>query len=199
MEHAFQELGQSVAGGLAAILAAAFLLEGFLGYKLLRVWIAITGFGVGFLIGVFVFEQQPFWVGGSVAIGIGCALIAFFFYKVGIFFQAAIVTGGLALALLVALAGGNSGALVIFSAIIGIGAGMTAVVCIRPFVILTTGIPCGLAGGVLLLPIFGMYNGIAMIFVGLLMAVVCCVVQFKTTVDGGTIIPLPERRKEKTE
>lgn len=187
-------LAQSIAGGIAAILAAFFLVEGFLGYKLFRVWIAITGFGVGFLIGVFVFEHQSFWVGGSIVIGLGCALIAFFFYKVGVFFQAGIMVGGLVLVL---TAGGhmNSGSFFL-PALVGILAGVLAVFFIRPFVILTTAIPGGLVGGALLPAVFGFANGTVMLLLGLVMAVACCVVQFKTTTDGRTLTIPPAENKE---
>lgn len=188
MAQILQELGQSVMGGVAFLVAAAFLVEGFLGYKLFRVWIAITGFGVGFLIGVFVFEQQSFWVGGSIVIGLGCALLAFFFYRVGVFFQCGVMVGLLTILLMGPEA-------MIVGAVFGILAGIAAVMFVRPFVILTTGIPGGLVGGALLPAAFGLVNGGIMVFMGLCMAVACCVVQFRTTEDGRTLIMPPEENK----
>ncbi len=123
------------------------LLFCFFGYKGLKFFVALGGFLIGALIGIFVAvtSRTPFptFLVVIIVVGIIVALISFFLYKIGVFLTVAVSVGGTVFALLSEPAGGTLAAVVAIAA--GILVAVLAVKHIRTVVIWVSGLAGGLA------------------------------------------------------
>ena len=117
------------------------ILQCFLGYRLLKVWVAIIGFIIGFLLGLIITmavgSNIPAWLPFVIGIGAGIvmALVAYKLYLVGVFIYAALLVFGLVYQ--IPVSGKNWQIVLLVAAIAaGIAAGILAVRFSRPLIIL---------------------------------------------------------------
>lgn len=130
-------------GVMGMIMLIFALLNCFLGYRLMKLWIAVIGFCIGLLAGVglaSIFTENS-WIllAAAVVGGILIALIAFKVYLVGVFLYGAIVAYGLIVGLIGQDKWWSLAVCVIFALLVGI----LAVNYVRPSIIITTAISGG--------------------------------------------------------
>lgn len=80
----------AVVMGIFGIVLVFGILNCVLGYRLLRFWVMLFGFGAGAFAGLFVvrsmgIEDKMVYLGAMVGIGIAVGVVAFLIYKLGIF------------------------------------------------------------------------------------------------------------------
>ena len=145
-----QNLGQIGKGFLIAALVTG-LLNGFLGYKLLRLWVTVVGLIVGGVGGLYVgyriLDLDMILIvilAGAAALVLAAA--AFYIYKGGIFLLCAAI--GLAVGIYVIHP--RSSLSFFICLMIAAGVGVLGVAFVKPIVIVTTSIQGGLAAGVAL-------------------------------------------------
>lgn len=118
----------------------------FLGYKLMKIWIAVAGFVLGFVLGdaVCAFLKVEsfgvFFLIGAV-VGIALAILSFKLYKAGVFLLGAVLGGGITLLVL----GTATWWYILAIIFAGIAIGALAVVAAKPVVILSSSISGGLS------------------------------------------------------
>ncbi len=146
---------------IAIVLGLAQLLWG---YKLLRFWIAVQGFGIGGVIGsliaIFVFFRSR----GSVGMVMGLILIlvcavlgaflAYMLYKVGVFLQC-FACGFLVALVLFGVLFHSMGFATVLGFMAGVALGVLGVFLTKPMFIITTSVTGGLNCGMALGTIFG--------------------------------------------
>ncbi len=145
-----QNLGQIGKGFLIAALVTG-LLNGFLGYKLLRLWVTVVGLIVGGVGGLYVgyriLDLDMILIvilAGAAALVLAAA--AFYIYKGGIFLLCAAI--GLAVGIYAIHP--RSSLSFFICLMIAAGVGVLGVAFVKPIVIVTTSIQGGLAAGVAL-------------------------------------------------
>ena len=176
LEATLQDSLRGILGDAAAVLvvfgAVFSLLNCFLGYRLVKLWSALCGFAVGWVAAFAVSMHFLANAGVSAVIGIAAGLllggIAFFLYKAGVFFLCVGLIPIQWLAIVLGLA-------------LGIAVGVLAMKFMREVLIFTTAISGGMNAANALLPVFGLQNAAAALIVGLALAVLGIVVQWKTT------------------
>ncbi len=180
MQQTLQQITEQTQLVVAAIGGIVALANCFFGYKLRRVWIALSGFFIGLAIGCGL--SLLFGANAGVALLIGLAagvlvgLVAMKLYKVGIFllcFGAGyLFFAGLVpidwLAWVLGVAG-------------GVLVGVLAVRFFRTAVILSTGIGYGMSAAQMLLSVFGVTSLAIVLPAGIVLALAGVVTQFATT------------------
>ena len=118
----------------------------FFGYKLMKVWIAVAGFVLGFVLGDVVCALLKvesfgvFFLIGAV-VGIALAIVSFKLYKVGIFLLGGVLGGGIATLVL----GTQEWWHILVAVLIGLAVGALTVLASKPVVILASSISGGLS------------------------------------------------------
>lgn len=118
----------------------------FLGYKLMKVWITVAGFVLGFLLGdvmcalLHVKNFGVFFFIGTV-VGIALAIVSFKLYKAGVFLLGAVLGGGISALVL----GTQEWWHILVAVLIGSAVGALAVVAVKPVVIFSSAISGGLS------------------------------------------------------
>lgn len=158
----------------------------FLGYKLMKLWIAVAGFILGFVLGdavcalLKVESFGVFFLIGAV-VGIALAILSFKLYKVGIFLLGAVLGGGITLLVL----GTATWWYILAIIFAGIAIGALAVVAAKPVVIFSSSISGGLsalqsAGALFALSALTGSASTIILWGGVALAVAGVVVQFIT-------------------
>ncbi len=171
---------------LTGILAVFFLLECLLGYKLMRLWIALAGFLIGFALGAGI--SGTLIPTGDYAVLlvllIGCvtglitALAANKLYRGGVFIM---VLWSVFLAISGAFAGNLKWVGILLGIGFGILAAMLALRFMRPWIILSTAVSGGFCASQLFLSLFKVDQLPAMLGLGLLFTILGLVIQARTT------------------
>lgn len=156
------------------------LLNCFFGYKLIKVWAAIAGFLLGWVIGFFAALYFLENVGACALIGVVagvlCGLAAFFVYRVGVFLFCFFQGLSLCLALIPSWPGAVVGL------IVGIALGVLAMKFLREVLILSSAVGGGMNASTGLFSLFGyLGNPLLMWVVGIALAAAGAFVQWKTT------------------
>lgn len=173
--------GMSTAISLIFVIVAIFnLIQCFFGLKLFKLMTTIVGGFVGFLLGILVGL-----ILGSVGSGLRILLpvftvaftlaggyIAFKVYKIGVF----IYTGFLPAIIFMLLARSPVAGIIAY-----IIFGILGVLLARPYIIVITAIPSGLAAGSAIMGVFHIYNPAAGLLVGIVLAIVGFLYQWNTT------------------
>lgn len=154
----------------------AGLLNCFLGYKLLRLWVTVVGLVAGGLVGLFVSYRvlhADFIVMAVIAgvAALALAAVAFYIYKAGIF----LLCAGVGMALCLYLIHPRSSMTFFICMLISVGIGVLGVVFVKPIVIVTTSVQGGLMAGAALAPLihvgdtfYGKFLGVGIAALGLL-------------------------------
>lgn len=185
-----ESFADQAAGLMTGLLAVFFLLQCLFGYKLMRLWISVVGFLIGFALGAGISgllipkEDYALFlvVVIGLAVGVPAALIANKLYRVGVFFM---ILCPVFLAVSGLFDGGEKwlGWVGILLGVgIGILAGLLSLRFMRAWIILSTALSGGLCSAQLFLELFRVDAVPAVLGLGLLLALVGLVVQFKTTV-----------------
>lgn len=166
----------------AAVAMLVFgLINCFLGYKLLKLWVTVLGFAAGSVLGFFGVKQfvtDQILAASVVALiaGVVIALIAYRIYLAGIF----IVCWTVGFSLCNLLLQPKSSAPFFLCLLVGFGIGVLGVKFVGPVVILTTGIQGGIFSGVSLGTIFGIGEIGVQLAAGIVIAVLGVTFQFLT-------------------
>ena len=158
----------------------------FFGYKFLRVFITVIGFlaglGIGYLIGVRVGANDIVkWI-LAVVIAIALAAVSFFIYKAGVF----LVTFFVVLALVFQLCEKLPAPWPpVIAVIVGLAAGILAVIFVRPVVIITSGLCGGMSFSMALVSDLikwqSSYSQVVVFALGLAIGILGILFQFKTS------------------
>lgn len=191
----FDRFGISLADNMSLIMlifaAVLGILHCLLGYKLLRLWIALFGFFVGFRftwLGLERLRVNPS-TGLVIALiaGVAMCLAAALAFKIGIFLFSATVGGFVALYIMtefVRYFDDQRTVMYIFVIAIGLAVGGIAVHFMRPILIVVTAIAGGIVAGTSLAVIVKMTEHINLFMAGgLLIALLGILFQFATTKD----------------
>ena len=144
----YQRLQQPMTNEIMIILAVILvfgLLNCFLGYRMLRFWVMLAGFGAGALAALYVAGRlfpgtdHVLQLGAAVAGGILVALIALLIYKAGLF----VLGAGLGISISIYLVHPTSSALFFLCILIGVVLGSLAVRFSREVLIIGTSIAGG--------------------------------------------------------
>ena len=132
----------------------------FWGYKLLKFWVSLAGFAVGFVlgaaVGIVLQGEMPVIIGVVLAAGVIFACLAFFFYKVGIFLFVGVMGYGLVTTLLNGWSETeNAWWIMVLAVAAGILAEALAVKFIRMMVILSTSVNGGATLAFTICPMIG--------------------------------------------
>ena len=179
-----------LSSGIAAMVCTVSLifglLEGFFGYKIMKLMFAVTGFIGGGLLGmalyIYLIGSTPQDVGPAVLCGILAGVaVAYLLYKVyliGVFFSNAAL-----MFLLGILLCGTEQSDLILSAACGVVVGVLAVKFVRIWVIAVSGVSGGMAAGPALMGLLGQYQAGPAMLAGVVLAILGILYQWKTT-DG---------------
>lgn len=140
-----QELNMFAMAIFAVILGFG-VMNCFFGYRLLRFWVMLFGFGLGAVGGAFVVyyvgvTEKMYYLAGMVVVGLLLGAIAFFSYRAGIF----LLCAGSGMLLSIYVLHPTSSAVFFACVLIGIGLGCLGLKYCREVIIVVT----SLAGGVL--------------------------------------------------
>lgn len=173
-----------VAAGISIVIA---LLHCFLGYRLLKVWISVIGFLIGFLVSFgtamhFLDDKTGICVLIGIALGVAVAFLAYKVYLLGVF----LLCGGMTMAAVYLFMTGNWPGLeswipLLVSGLSGVLAGVLSVMFTKPLIILTTGINGGLSAGTMIFEVLGIVNPVAQWILCAVIAAAGTVVQFVTS------------------
>lgn len=133
------------------------ILNCILGYRLLRFWMLLFGFGIGVTAGFAVvytsgISDRTIYMIAMVAMGVVLAIIAFLIYRVGIF----VLGAGIGLALSIYILHPTTSAVFFLCILIGVGLGLLAMRYAREVIIVGTSILGGVMGGLSLAKLGGM-------------------------------------------
>lgn len=162
----------------------------FFGYKLMKFWIAVAGFMLGFVLGDVICSLLKvesfgiFFLIGAV-VGIVLAIVSFKLYKAGIFLLGAVLGGGISALVL----GTQEWWHILVAVLIGLAVGSLAVVAVKPVVIFSSAISGGLstlqtAGALFLLDTLTTSASTIILVGGIVLAAAGIVVQFMTNKKG---------------
>lgn len=155
----------------------------FFGYKLMKFWIAVAGFVLGFVLGDVICALLKvesfgiFFLIGTVA-GIVLAILSFQLYKAGIFLLGAVLGGGITLLVL----GAATWWYILAAVFVGIAVGALAMVAVKPVVIFSSAFSGGLSALQAAGALFGFAAGYPTVVTigGIMLAILGMVVQFIT-------------------
>ncbi len=170
-----QNLGQ-IGRILLMVVLVAGLLNCFLGYKLLRLWVTLVGLIVGGIGGFFVGYRYldldmilNVILAGVAALVVAAA--AFYIYKAGIF----LLCGAIGMVIGIYVIHPRSSLAFFICLMIAVGVGALGIVFVKPIVIVTTAVQGGLTAGLALVQllylqqtIYGDLLGIGIVVLGLL-------------------------------
>lgn len=184
----YMEIAKAAAAMTTAFAVCKLLfgiLNCFLGYKLLKLWVALCGFFTGFTAGMIVLgrlteKNQVIWW-GALGIGAVCGLIAYEIYLVGVFMLGWLMTvsAGFSLGRIFSSGDKEKIFLLVVGAIVGIVVGVLLVKFSRPSIILLTGISGGISTGVGLFQILQWDNPLYMLVAGGCLALCGILTQWK--------------------
>lgn len=145
-----QNLGQ-IGRGLLLVVLVAGLLNCFLGYKLLRLWVTVVGLIVGGVGGIYVgyriFHLDMILI--AILAGVAALVLAaaaFYIYKGGIF----LLCAAIGLAISIYLIHPRSSLAFFICLMAAVGVGVLGVIFVKPIVIVTTSVQGGLTAGMAL-------------------------------------------------
>lgn len=183
---------------ISAFMAILALAVCFFGYRLIKVWVSIIGFIVGWILSfplcsliiaqvhngnmLFVSVFRPLIVFVMIGLGMLGGFLAFKIYKVGVF----ILSGFIPALLVMLFVGGDNGG-ILLSFIVFIVLGIIGVLLTRPYLIGMTSIGYGLIAGQAVLATFRVDNVGASILVGAVIATLGFIYQWKTTKPQGAV------------
>ena len=174
--------------GLAAgIGIAAALLNCFFGYRLMKVWISIIGFLIGFIGGYSLFfyllpGRTGVCILAAIVAGLLVGFAAYKVYLLGVF----LLCGGMTMASVYLFMAGTWSGLenwifLLVSLLAGALVGVLAVMFTKPVIILSTGISGGFTAGAMIFQVLGIVNPAARWGVCAVIAVGGVAVQFLTS------------------
>lgn len=168
---------REISVGIAVMVFLFSSIQCFFGYKLTKLWIAISGFFlfglIGLGIGIASGSKDGAIVWALVFAIIG-AFIAFKLYQIGVFILAFI--GGLVMGVLIFNA-------ISFGVVLGVILGVLSIILMKPVIIISTAIPAGMAAGNSLITIFGSNSKGLGIALGVVYAIAGIIVQWITNKD----------------
>lgn len=175
------DISQGTAAVLSVIGVAAALASCFFGYRLMKFWIACTGFILGaaishFCARIFIDTEWIIWV-VTLVIGAIVAMVAFNLYLAGVF----ILCGGLTYLVVYQIFKPAQWWAILICVIAAFLVGTLAVTFVRPVTILSTAIQGGVSAMGSMLPFFKVENSMVIMGAGLVVAVVGIIFQFATT------------------
>lgn len=146
-----------IATGLFGVLLVFGIINCILGYRLLRFWMMLFGFGIGAGLGLFGAyrsgtEEKTIYIAAMAAAGVALAIVAFLIFKAGIF----ILGAGLGLTLSIYLIHPTSSFTFFVCLLIGVGLGVVAMRYEREVIIVGTSLLGGVLTGVSLAKLGGM-------------------------------------------
>ena len=149
LQH-LEQIGKS----FLIVVAVLGLLNCFLGYKLLRLWVTVVGLAVGgiggLLAGYRFLHADP--IVSVIIAGVAALILAglaFYIYKAGIF----LLCAGVGLAICIYVIHPRSSVVFFICLLVSVGIGALGVVFVKPIVIVTTSIQGGLAAGAAIVPL----------------------------------------------
>lgn len=165
------------------------LLTVFFGYKLMKVWISLSGFFIGFILGAViagVFKASvPVLLIVALVAAILFAIVAFFFYKLGIFVFIGMASFIAVTNFINTIYSGNQTWLVaVIGIIIGILVGILAVKFVRPVFILTSAISGAITLATTICPLLHLTSWVVMLITAAVIAVLGILWQFSSTGKG---------------
>ena len=179
-------LPSGAAGVFAVLTLVIALLQCFMGYKLLKLWVTLAGAAIGVIIGiivgnVFIKNATATTVLALVLLLVG-GFLAFKVYKAGVFLLCGLTVYVLVMGILMSAAGTDAvWWMEVISIIAGIVAGILGVKFMRVFIILSTAIPNGLSAGASLMTMLKITGQVQIVIVGVVLAALGTLVQFVTT------------------
>lgn len=146
-----------IATGLFAVLLVFGIINCILGYRLLRFWMMLFGFGIGAGLGLFGIyrlgtQDKTIYLAAMVAAGVVLAIVAFLIFKAGIF----ILGAGLGLTLSIYVIHPTTSFTFFVCLMIGVGLGVVAMRYEREVIIVGTSLLGGVLTGVSLAKLGGM-------------------------------------------
>ncbi len=147
----------TVMKGIFGILLVFGILNCVLGYRLLRFWVMIFGFGAGALAGLFLaksmgVEDKTIYLGVMLGVGIALGIISFLVYKLGIF----ILGAGIAWTLSIYILHPTTSAVFFVCILLGVAVGTLGVRYAKEVIIVGTSLLGGVIGGFSLSKLGGM-------------------------------------------
>ncbi len=179
-------LPSGAAGVFGVLTLVIALLQCFMGYKLLKLWVTLAGAAIGVIIGiivgnVFIKNATATTVLALVLLLVG-GFLAFKVYKAGVFLLCGLTVYVLVMGILMSAAGTDAvWWMEVISIIAGIVAGILGVKFMRVFIILSTAIPNGLSAGASLMTMLKITGQVQIVIVGVVLAALGTLVQFVTT------------------
>ena len=179
-------LPSGAAGVFGVLTLVIALLQCFMGYKLLKLWVTLAGAAIGVIIGiivgnVFIKNATATTVLALVLLLVG-GFLAFRVYKAGVFLLCGLTVYVLVMGILMSAAGTDAvWWMEVISIIAGIVAGILGVKFMRVFIILSTAIPNGLSAGASLMTMLKITGQVQIVIVGVVLAALGTLVQFVTT------------------
>lgn len=179
-------LPSGAAGVFGVLTLVIALLQCFMGYKLLKLWVTLAGAAIGVIIGiivgnVFIKNATATTVLALVLLLVG-GFLAFKVYKAGVFLLCGLTVYVLVMGILMSAAGTDAvWWMEVISIIAGIVAGILGVKFMRVFIILSTAIPNGVSAGASLMTMLKITGQVQIVIVGVVLAALGTLVQFVTT------------------
>ena len=199
IRETFDQLGTTIHIGLTAV-ALLFLLLGCLtGYKLARFFMAVTGFAIGMIVGYIVAAKIIGLSGitvplATVAGGILIAAMAYWVYRAGIFLLCFVFAFTSAATVLPF----TNDIQFFLCTLVGFAVGALSQKYIRPVIIMTSAVVCGMLGGSTAIKLAALLDlglptskGVT-ILAGIVLSVFGIIIQFLTTKE-----PLKKAKKTK--
>lgn len=163
------------------------LLNCFLGYKLLKVWVSLCGFFIGLTMGLLAvprFTQESSAVGWiSLGIGVVSGILAYEIYFVGVFAVGWLMTVSLCFSLgrVLVLDDKKKIFLLVAGALVGIFVGVLLVIFARPSIILFTAVSGGFSVSSGLFGLLHWETPLYLFLAGICLTVCGMGIQWKTT------------------
>lgn len=183
-----QEMVRGAQQVVLAFSAVFALLNCFFGYKLIKIWAALAGFALGWVLGFAIslgfVENTGACALIGVAAGVALGAVAFFLYRVGVFLFCFYLGASFCLAFIPGWPGALAGVAA------GILVGVLAMKFLREVLILTSAFSGGMNAANGLLALFGVTAAWAVWAMGLVLAGLGALAQWKTTGSGRGGIPL---------
>ena len=180
LQH-LEQIGKS----FLIVVAVLGLLNCFLGYKLLRLWVTVVGLAVGgiggLLAGYRFLHAAP--IVSVIIAGVAALIlagVAFYIYKAGIF----LLCAGVGLAICIYVIHPRSSVVFFICLLVSVGIGALGVVFVKPIVIVTTSIQGGLAAGAAIVPLLQLGDTFSGRFLGIGIAVLGLIFQVLTNLHS---------------
>ncbi|QNM06301.1 TM7S3/TM198-like domain-containing protein [Qiania dongpingensis] len=185
IEDFFNRMPKGVAGVLAILALVLILLQCFMGYKLLKIWVTLIGGLIGLIVGIIVGTQfiKNSTVTAVVALLLMLLLgvLAYKIYQVGVFLLGTFSSYLVALGLFGSMAGKETWWVYALAIAAGIAVGVLSVIFMRPAIILSTAVTNGLSAGSRLMALGGVTDQTPVLVAGIILSALGIFVQFSTT------------------